>query len=101
MFLYSQTKCADQNQIWEQQWHHRERKWDIIAGETNSKLTKPFPLQCLDLSEEELKGRTVDHLDIAFDEFNAKHYKREEDPKFFKSVKTSKLITILKQEANC
>lgn len=60
-----------------------------------------FPLQCLDLSEEELKGRTVDHLDIAFDEFNAKHYKREEDPKFFKSVKTSKLITILKQEVNC
>ncbi|KAH8394894.1 hypothetical protein KR222_008858 [Zaprionus bogoriensis] len=45
---------------------------------------------CLDLSEEELKSRTVDHLDIAFDELNAKHYKREEDPKFFKSEKTKR-----------
>lgn len=50
-------------------------------------------MQCLDLSEEELKGRTVDHLDIAFDEFNPKHYKIEEDPKFFKSIKTSKFVT--------
>jgi len=33
--------------------------------------------------------RTVDHVDIAFDELNGKHYKREEDPKFFKSTKTS------------
>lgn len=62
----------------------------------SSKLTKLFSLQCLDLSEEELKGRTVDHLDIAFDEFNAKHYKREEDPKFFKSVKTSNLRNYIK-----
>jgi len=46
-------------------------------------------LQCLDLTEEELKVRTVDHLDIAFDEVSAKHYKKEEDPKFYKSEKTS------------
>ncbi|BFG05539.1 cytoplasmic phosphatidylinositol transfer protein 1 [Drosophila madeirensis] len=45
---------------------------------------------CLDLSEEELKLRSVDHLDIAFDEFSPKHYKREEDPKFFKSIKTNR-----------
>ncbi|EDW01282.1 cytoplasmic phosphatidylinositol transfer protein 1 [Drosophila grimshawi] len=45
---------------------------------------------CLDLSEDELKVRTVDHLDIAFDELNAKHYKRDEDPKFFKSQKTNR-----------
>ncbi|EDW36224.1 GL17678 [Drosophila persimilis] len=45
---------------------------------------------CLDLTEEELKVRSVDHPDIAFDEFNAKHYKREEDPKFFKSEKTGR-----------
>jgi len=43
----------------------------------------------LDLTEEELKVRTVDHLDIAFDEVSAKHYKKEEDPKFYKSEKTS------------
>ncbi|SPP73268.1 cytoplasmic phosphatidylinositol transfer protein 1 [Drosophila guanche] len=45
---------------------------------------------CLDLSEEELKLRSVDHLDIAFDEFSPKHYKPEEDPKFFKSIKTNR-----------
>ncbi|XP_016976145.1 cytoplasmic phosphatidylinositol transfer protein 1 [Drosophila rhopaloa] len=45
---------------------------------------------CLDLSEEELKVRTVDHLDIAFDEVSAKHYKKEEDPKFYKSEKTNR-----------
>lgn len=33
----------------------------------------------------------MDNIDIAFDELpNNKHYKREEDPKFFKSEKTSK-----------
>ncbi|KAH8250713.1 hypothetical protein KR038_000608 [Drosophila bunnanda] len=45
---------------------------------------------CLDLSEEELKTRTVDHLDIAFDDLSPKHYKQEEDPKFYKSVKTNR-----------
>ncbi|XP_016994496.2 cytoplasmic phosphatidylinositol transfer protein 1 [Drosophila takahashii] len=45
---------------------------------------------CLDLTEEELKARTVDHLDIAFDEVSAKHYKKEEDPKFYKSEKTNR-----------
>ncbi|KMY94656.1 cytoplasmic phosphatidylinositol transfer protein 1 [Drosophila simulans] len=45
---------------------------------------------CLDLTEDELKVRTVDHLDIAFDEVSAKHYKKEEDPKFFKSEKTGR-----------
>ncbi|XP_020817251.1 cytoplasmic phosphatidylinositol transfer protein 1 [Drosophila serrata] len=45
---------------------------------------------CLDLSEEELKTRTVDHLDIAFDDLSPKHYKQEEDPKFYKSIKTNR-----------
>ncbi|EDW09896.1 cytoplasmic phosphatidylinositol transfer protein 1 [Drosophila mojavensis] len=45
---------------------------------------------CLDLSEDELKVRIVDHVDIAFDELTGKHYKREEDPKFFKSEKTNR-----------
>ncbi|XP_017836150.1 cytoplasmic phosphatidylinositol transfer protein 1 [Drosophila busckii] len=45
---------------------------------------------CLDLSEEELKARAVDHVDIAFDDLTGKHYKREEDPKFFKSIKTNR-----------
>ncbi|XP_039483441.1 cytoplasmic phosphatidylinositol transfer protein 1 [Drosophila santomea] len=45
---------------------------------------------CLDLTEDELKVRTVDHLDIAFDEVSAKHYKKEEDPKLFKSEKTNR-----------
>ncbi|KAH8261771.1 hypothetical protein KR026_008465, partial [Drosophila bipectinata] len=45
---------------------------------------------CLDLTEEELKVRTVDHLDIAFDDLSPKHYKKEEDPKFYKSQKTNR-----------
>lgn len=45
--------------------------------------------QCLNLPEDKLAERTVDHVDIAFDDLT-KHYKREEDPKFFKSVKTNR-----------
>uniref|UniRef100_A0A182LXU5 Phosphatidylinositol transfer protein N-terminal domain-containing protein n=1 Tax=Anopheles culicifacies TaxID=139723 RepID=A0A182LXU5_9DIPT len=35
--------------------------------------------------EEMLKTRIIDHVDIAFEEPAEKHYKKEEDPKFFKS----------------
>lgn len=45
--------------------------------------------QCLNLPPEKLAERTIDEIDIAFDELN-KHYKREEDPKFFKSTKTNR-----------
>lgn len=38
---------------------------------------------------EKLAERTVDQVDIAFDELT-KHYKREEDPKFFQSIKTKR-----------
>lgn len=45
--------------------------------------------QCLDIPPEKLSERTVDHLDIAFDDLSSnKHYKVEEDPKIFKSVRT-------------
>lgn len=40
-----------------------------------------FPLnyvQALDLTEEQLKNRIVDFIDIAYDEVNPKHYKEEE-----------------------
>lgn len=36
-----------------------------------------------------LAERTVDEIDIAFDELT-KHYKREEDPKIFQSAKTKR-----------
>ncbi|XP_037953059.1 cytoplasmic phosphatidylinositol transfer protein 1 [Teleopsis dalmanni] len=46
---------------------------------------------CIGLTEAELKTRIIDELDIGFDELSsAKHYKREEDPKFFKSEKTGR-----------
>lgn len=45
--------------------------------------------QCLNLSPEKLAERAVDEIDIAFDELS-KHYKREEDPKFFQSMKTKR-----------
>lgn len=44
---------------------------------------------CLGLNEAELKERNVDFIDIAFEE-PSKHYKREEDPKYFKSAKTGR-----------
>jgi uncharacterized protein YbdZ (MbtH family) len=46
--------------------------------------------QCLELTPEELAARTVDHVDIAYEEVTPKHYKENEDPKFFKSKKTNR-----------
>ncbi|XP_037294376.1 cytoplasmic phosphatidylinositol transfer protein 1-like [Manduca sexta] len=45
---------------------------------------------CLGLTAEELEQRTVDFLDIAYDEIKPHHYKEAEDPKFFKSEKTGR-----------
>uniref|UniRef100_A0A0V0GBI8 Putative phosphatidylinositol transfer protein n=1 Tax=Triatoma dimidiata TaxID=72491 RepID=A0A0V0GBI8_TRIDM len=45
---------------------------------------------CLNLSEEVLKERTVDFIDIVYDEINPKHYKEEEDLKYFKSKVTGR-----------
>nr|CFW94245.1 Eka-PI transferase 2 protein [Euperipatoides kanangrensis] len=45
---------------------------------------------CLELSDEVLQQREVDYVDIAYDEIPAKHYKEEEDCRFFKSKKTSR-----------
>lgn len=45
---------------------------------------------CLNLSPEQLAERIVEHLDIAYDEVSAKHYKEEEDLRFFKSKKTGR-----------
>lgn len=49
--------------------------------------------QCLNLPPEKLAERTIDEIDIAFDELT-KHYKREEDPKFFQSTKTKRGLLI-------
>lgn len=48
-----------------------------------------FYFKCLNLTHEILADRTVDEIDIAFDELT-KHYKREEDPKNFQSTKTKR-----------
>ncbi|XP_066139866.1 cytoplasmic phosphatidylinositol transfer protein 1 isoform X2 [Euwallacea fornicatus] len=45
---------------------------------------------CLNLSPDQLAERIVEHIDIAYDEVAAKHYKEEEDLRFFKSAKTSR-----------
>ena len=37
-----------------------------------------FLLKSLDLKEDELKGREVQHLDIAYDELPEKYYKEKE-----------------------
>ena len=45
----------------------------------------------MNLPPEKLSERTVEHIDIAFDDLSSpKHYKREEDPKFFRSEKTNR-----------
>ncbi|KAK1123502.1 hypothetical protein K0M31_008207 [Melipona bicolor] len=45
---------------------------------------------CLGLSPIELIHREVDFVDIAYDELSSKHYKEEEDPKFFQSQRTGR-----------
>lgn len=47
-------------------------------------------VQCLDLDTEELASRVVDEIDISFDEVAPRHYKENEDPKFFKSKTTNR-----------
>lgn len=45
---------------------------------------------CLNLDPETMIDRQVEHLDIAYDEVNPKHYKEEEDVRYFKSQKTGR-----------
>ncbi|XP_076653470.1 cytoplasmic phosphatidylinositol transfer protein 1 [Halictus rubicundus] len=45
---------------------------------------------CLGLTPIDLIHREVDFVDIAYDEISAKHYKEEEDPKFFQSKRTGR-----------
>lgn len=54
--------------------------------------SSPFSvIKCLSLSDDKLAERQVVQLDIAFDDLSSdKHYKREEDPKFYRSTKTNR-----------
>ncbi|ENN77950.1 hypothetical protein HUJ04_007818 [Dendroctonus ponderosae] len=54
--------------------------------ENNSGTTE----NCLNLTPDQLADRLVEHIDIAYDEVAAKHYKEEEDLKFFRSAKTGR-----------
>lgn len=45
---------------------------------------------CHKLTPEELAERAVDFVDIAYDEISAKHYKEEEDVRYFQSQKTGR-----------
>ncbi|KAL0272578.1 UNVERIFIED_CONTAM: hypothetical protein PYX00_005498 [Menopon gallinae] len=45
---------------------------------------------CIGLSAEELMNRTVDYIDIAYDDINPRKYKEEEDPKYFQSKITGR-----------
>lgn len=55
----------------------------------------------MNLSEEELANRTVDYIDIAYDELHPKHYKEEEDLKYFHSKKTSRGPLVEGWRDNC
>jgi len=54
--------------------------------EDNSGTTENF----MKVPEEEYAQIAIDHIDIAFDDLNPKHYKEDEDPKTFKSIKTNR-----------
>jgi hypothetical protein len=62
----------------------------------------------LKLSEEQLKERTVEMLDIAYDEIDPSKYKEEEDPTIYVSTKTGmtkqsqswQLTMVVQAEAN-
>lgn len=56
-------------------------KFEDNSGTTENAFNVP---------EDEYSQVTIDHVDIAFDEIQPKHYKEEEDPKVFKSVKTNR-----------
>lgn len=42
------------------------------------------------MTTEQLTERIVEYIDIAYDEVSPKHYKEEEDLRFFKSQKTNR-----------
>nr|CAD7196715.1 unnamed protein product [Timema douglasi] len=46
--------------------------------------------KCLNLPADLLKDRIVEHVDIAYDEVNPKHYKEDEDLRFFQSDQTGR-----------
>lgn len=58
----------------------------LTKYENNSGTTE----NCLGCSEEILKQRVVDNIDIALDECAPHHYKEDEDVKIFKSKKTGR-----------
>uniref|UniRef100_A0A1B6GT25 Cytoplasmic phosphatidylinositol transfer protein 1 n=1 Tax=Cuerna arida TaxID=1464854 RepID=A0A1B6GT25_9HEMI len=45
---------------------------------------------CLNLTPEQLEQRTVDFVDICYDEISPRHYKEEEDLRFFQSTATKR-----------
>ncbi|CAH1179986.1 unnamed protein product [Phaedon cochleariae] len=59
-----------------------------ISIETKYEDNNGCSENCLGSTPEQLAERITDHLDIAYDEVSAKHYKEEEDPRFFQSKKT-------------
>ncbi|XP_072376557.1 cytoplasmic phosphatidylinositol transfer protein 1 [Diabrotica undecimpunctata] len=72
-----------------------------ISIETKYENNNGCTENCLGLSPEKLAERTVDHIDIAYDELSAKHYKEEEDPRFFQSRKTHRGPLVDGWRSNC
>lgn len=55
----------------------------------------------MNLTPEQLAERVVEHLDIAYDELSPKHYKEEEDLRFFQSKKTHRGPLVEGWRNNC
>lgn len=90
VLVHSQVPHIDPDQVREQQRNHGERNIFYILHIASCILHFVFFLKCLNLPADQLPARSVDHVDIAFDDLSSdKHYKEEEDPKKFKSTKTS------------
>lgn len=68
---------------------HSELEQNMI--ESSFRILFLSHTQCLNVSAEHLASREVVNLDIAFDDLSSdKHYKKEEDPKYFHSEKTQR-----------
>nr|CAD7425698.1 unnamed protein product [Timema monikensis] len=71
-----------------------EKAWNYypftITVLISTKVQHIHQNKCLNLPADLLKDRIVEHVDIAYDEVNPKHYKEDEDLRFFQSAQTGR-----------
>eukprot|EP01120_Amphizonella_sp_Union-15-10_P009078 TRINITY_DN3370_c0_g1_i1.p1 TRINITY_DN3370_c0_g1~~TRINITY_DN3370_c0_g1_i1.p1 ORF type:complete len:272 (-),score=53.49 TRINITY_DN3370_c0_g1_i1:29-844(-) len=61
-----------------------------ILVETIHKQDKGQSFNVHNLKEDRLAARTIEFIDITSDDFEKQYYKKQEDPKYFRSLKTNR-----------